>query len=173
MIFWGTINSFQSRLNSAAFLDKPWADTIEERSFCSQKKLNIQRHFQCSFNLRKLDLLEAPGTRNPRIAQEELEISGFSQMLRRTGHGCGAPPAPELPGGLRSIKFIFQLFFSPVEFPSACQEFHLCISWVGLVSLSAFELVWELLCHSASKELQVTGKKKKLISSFLSFCALL
>lgn len=73
MLFWGTINSFQSRLYSPAFLEKPWAGTIEERSCCYQKRrdLDVQGWSQCSSSLRKLDLLAAPDRRNLSIAREE------------------------------------------------------------------------------------------------------
>lgn len=96
----------------------------------------------------------------------------FSWVLRRTGHGCIAPAAAELPTGLRGREFLGQFLLSqwnyllPAKsftsasgraacelgcFPDGIPGFPFCLCVAGLV--------WKLLCHPASKEFQVTGEK--------------
>lgn len=112
-----------------------------------------------------------------------MEKLWFSQVLRRTGHGCVAPAAAELPAGLRGREFLGQLLLSQWNYRVPAKSFTSAsgrAAWelgcfpLGIPAfpfcLGVAELVWKLLCHPASKELQVTGGKKNFLFSFLLFC---
>lgn len=154
-----------------------------------KKNLNVQRHSECSFNLRKLDLLSATGTRNLRIAQEEKgDLMVFPSVGKdRAWLRCASSSRGSWwPEGQR-ISFPAFIDSSGITFSLPEQK-----SFTSALVRAAYELGWFPflpLCASSRcpcgrvcleaalpptiQRALVQVKGKNFISSFLSFCTFL